>query len=194
MTFSKDSRSEYYAAAINLYQKVRDSGLIPESHSFQMEFSIKDKQDLAQIYFLQARLHRPFIEAVEIPKLAGRIPVFNGLGITPEEGLLLPLGKATAQDMKRLQGEAAAAYVHNGSNRRSPPSLDFHPKNMTAYVIPGGTQGNAQNTHGHYRFLNKAPVVCVIGFMPDEMKKRINNKTMVRILSNGFNSAAKFEE
>ena len=164
-TYRRDSNSikndnEFYEHSldvINLYKKIRDSGLIPDSHSFQMEFGIDTKTNSVKFY--QARIFRPFV--TKEPGNTLFLP-YQSFGTTNGSELILPLRYLSTY---AIGSHEPSAYVFQNSklgshDHRKPSGLDVMPNNLYAYLIPGDTSGKLLD-HGHFRWIQKAPVVAI---------------------------------
>lgn len=148
--------------AINVYRMVRESGFVPASHSFQMEF-VMDKADL---YALQARLFRPFEPAAEfrVPPAWGEVAYYGVYGITPPEGVTVTAVPLTKEAVDRFYCSENVGYVYAPYGPHASTSLDVQPKKMAVYFAPSRT--GAILEHGHYRWVQKAPL-AVTGNLND---------------------------
>lgn len=178
---------------IELYRKVADSGLIPESYSFQMEYGI-DKTTKEPIFY-QARLFKPFIERANYNRddvdwdFNGTMQ-FNAFGITPKEGIETRLAYLDEDGIKHSsdKGAVAFAYSASGKNQRGSTTLDIQPENMEVY-LPYQYQ---LLEHGHYRWLQKAPVILtpVVTRLEDKLDSSIHcaaeEEVKVKVWSNGI--------
>lgn len=178
---------------IELYKRVADSGLIPEGYSFQMEYGI-DKVTKQPIFY-QARLFRPFIDRANYEKDDvdwdfNSTRIFNAFGITPKEGIETHLAYLDEDGIKHSsdKGTVAFTYSASGKNQRGSTSLDIQPKNIGVY-LPYQYQ---LLEHGHYRWLQKAPVslAAIIKGIEDKLDNSINfaaeDGVKVRVWSNGI--------
>ena len=73
---------------VQLYKRIRDSGFIRDSHSYQMEFGLNYRfEDKDEILFYQAR---PFLKFESASfRLDKRFEEYDCFGITPEDGSVL---------------------------------------------------------------------------------------------------------
>lgn len=181
------------AKVIELYKRVADSGLIPEGYSFQMEYGI-DKVTKQPVFY-QARLFRPFIDRAnyerdDVDWDFNSTRIFNAFGITQKEGIETHLAYLDEEGIKHSsdKGTVAFAYSASGKNQRGSTSLDIQPKNIGVY-LPYQYQ---LLEHGHYRWLQKAPVslAATIKGIEGKLDNSINfaaeDGVKVRVWSNGI--------
>jgi len=190
---------------IELYRKVLDAGLLPSSHSFQMEYGIEEAT--GEIKFYQARLLRPFepmadfdINELELGDFYWIARQYGALGVTSPQGLeIMHRAELTKEFIHRWRKEKHVAYAHNNYKNRGTTELDVQPRNLGAY-LPYQYQ---VLEHGHYRWLQKAPVTligmgrCFPNKIHTELYQRvqeINEAVRVRIFSDGFQGAIQFVE
>jgi hypothetical protein len=158
------SDNNYYKSTpqiVELYKKVKESGLIPDSHSFQMEFGIDTETN--RVKFYQARIFRPFVTKESGNTL---LNPYRSFGTTNGSELILPLRYLSTYAMG---SQEPSAYVFHNSNpgsydHRKPSGLDVMPNNLCAYLIPGDTSHKLLN-HGHFRWIQRAPVVATDPFL-----------------------------
>ena len=178
---------------IELYRRIADSGLIPDGYSFQMEYGI-DKVTKQPIFY-QARLFRPFVDRANYEKDDvdwdfNSTSIFNAFGVTPKEGIEAHLAYLDEDGIKHSsdKGNIAFTYSASGKNQRGSTSLDIQPKNMKVY-LPYQRQ---LLEHGHYRWLQKAPVslAATIKSIEDELDNSIHfvakDGVKVKVWSNGI--------
>lgn len=149
---------------IQLYRLVRDAGLMPPSHSFQMEFGVHDKT--REIMFYQSRLFRPFLPKADFDLLdlniSGRHPTyrtfqFDSFGLTSAEGEELSVAELNQESVDCYKDQPKMAYGYNAYGDRCSTSLNVQPHNLHAF-LPYGYQ---ILEHGYYRWMKKAPIVSV---------------------------------
>ncbi len=176
---------------IELYRKVADSGLIPEGHSFQMEYGI-NKTTKAPIFY-QARLFKPFAEraSYDIDVLEWRKTMpFSTFGITPESGIEVSLAYLDEEGIQYSSSKESVAFAYSasGKNQRGSTTLDIQPKNIEVY-LPYQYQ---LLEHGHYRWLQKAQVSLpsVVRNIEDRLESSIHlaaeSEIKVKVCSNGI--------
>jgi hypothetical protein len=158
---SNNSYHDSTPQIVELYKKVKDSGLIPDSHSFQMEFGIDTKTN--RVKFYQARIFRPFV--TKEPGNTLFCP-YRSFGTTNGSELILPLRYLSTY---AIGSQEPSAYVFHNSNpgsddHRKPSGLDVMPNNLCAYLIPADTSHKLLN-HGHFRWIQRAPVVAINPFL-----------------------------
>ena len=161
-------------SVIKLYRKVQESGLIPSSHSFQMEWVKKGKA----LWVVQNRLFKPFEKPgdFEVTDKSLRDPEstyltsdLSAFGITGSEGTEpmpraeLTLGYEPTQHLETVrefirtrEKYSAVAYAHNGfdGGHVSCP-LEIQPRNLSVYLP---YHPSSVLVHGDYRWMQKAKV------------------------------------
>lgn len=142
---------------IALYRKIYDTGLMPESHSFQMEYGIDDRT--REVMFYQSRIFKPFEEGgtfePEFDVFTSHITMpYLTFGITPENGLEMQLAELDTESIEKYQNESQMAYAYNAYGHRCTTDLDVQPHNVAAYL----PYQHQILEHGHYRWMQKAPV------------------------------------
>ncbi len=175
-----DFHAEAAEKIVSLYNKVRDTNYIPPEISFQMEFGInQDNLDNEMVLFYQAR---PFLMFEEPPfKMEDDFLVKYGcFGITPEEGVTLPVVKTMYHE-----GVNSIPYDFAWVIQRMTARISAHarPRNMKAF-LPIGLRVYSLE-HNTYRWVMKADVSVLDpsdGFEFDELQ--IGDS--VRIISNGL--------
>jgi hypothetical protein len=168
---------------IGLYRTVRDTGIMPASYSFQMEFGLPEvdgrsgtKRRLSSggehlPVFYQARLFRPYQgradftidEIIRKTKKEGSFVTSNyydSFGITPPEGITLRLAELDEEFIEKFQGVDHIAYAHNLFNQSHHGApLSIRPRNMEAYI----PYSSKLLEHGYFRWMQKAAVTTPLG-------------------------------
>ena len=196
--------SEDAKKVIELYRRIYETGLMPASHSYQMEFGMRQNQ----ILFYQSRIFRPFepagefsIEEIEKESGFGGLKsdtlIYNSFGITPAEGWELPLGELNTEFIERYAGENRMAYGYNNFCNRQCAPLNVQPRNLAVYMP---YQHANVFEHGHFRWMQKAPVSLIgvrtslreqkLGFTDMTERQSIDEKIRVRVYSNGMQGFA----
>lgn len=166
---------------LGLYRKVQESGLMPSSHSFQMEWGKRD----GEVLFYQARLFKPYEPAADFqlddlnqdfdPDYFDITRPFDTFGLTGPEGtdvmhradlsvdFSVSDPEAIIREFLRLrENESRVAYAFNTFDNRGSSPLFVQPRNMGAY-LPYNPK--AILAHGDFRWVQKAPVTLVgMGF------------------------------
>ncbi len=182
---------------ITLYRKIQETGLMPSTHSFQMEFGATSEE----IMFYQARLFKPFEPKADFPiELGGFdendtgwksvVTPYNVFGITPEKGTEFKLIDLTAEAVEEHKGNESLAYKHGAFFRHLSLGLEVQPRNMKAYL----PRDEALLEHGHYRWMQKSPLT-IGGIRDDHEIERIRETTddiRVRLCSNGVRGGYSF--
>lgn len=149
---------------IQLYRLVRDAGLMPASHSFQMEFGVHHKT--REIMFYQSRLFRPFLPKADFDLLDLDIPgrhlthptfQFDSFGLTSAEGEELSVAELNQESVDHYKDDSKIAYGYNAYEHRCSTPLNVQPRNLHAF-LPYGYQ---ILEHGYYRWMKKAPIALV---------------------------------
>jgi hypothetical protein len=193
--------SEEAKKVIGLYRKIVATGLMPASHSYQMEFGIKQNE----ILFYQSRVFRPFqtasdldIDALQM-SFAGRkhkkTLTYDTFGITPAEGWELNLAELNDEFIARYADEKHMAYAYNNFAHKQTAPLSARPENLMVYMP---YQHLNVLGHGHFRWMQKAPVSLIgarrglINDDGEDMFRRpgINEKIRIRVYSNGLQGLA----
>jgi hypothetical protein len=159
---------------IRLYRTIKDSGMIPDSHSYQMEFGIEPQSQGLKFY--QARIFRPFTNIEQIT--SGASP-YLAFGDCPDSDLILPIRYLSREAAS--SNDPTAFYFSNSSvdNRnlhRKPTSLDIQPENMQAYLVPIN-EGLKLLEHGHFRWAQRAPRISIAYRFPqssEELRELMN--------------------
>ncbi len=197
-----------------LYRRVQESGLVPSTHSFQMEW-VRNRNTL---WFLQARLFKPFEPPGDFDvnecSFGGEAIVtrqFDVFGLTGPEGTEpmhradLTVGydgnpKTACKFVALRAGERAVAYAHNGFDSGHSLPLEIMPRNMTAYLP---YHPNALLGHGSFRWVQKASVTLggLGAYGPASPSARyerrcshqaLNKDILVKVISNGITGAMCF--
>jgi len=178
---------------IDFYRRLRDSGLMPHTHSFQMEFGFDDITNA--VLFYQARLFKVFSPRADFSPQQPRnwrrynnhlVLPYSCYGVTPEEGVTLPLGFLETEGVMKRQKDSQAAYMYANTNTHESTDLSIRPTNIAAYIACSGLRQLLP--HGHYRWMQKAPVTIMIGNDGDLIaRNRRGSLRRVRIISNGVN-------
>lgn len=178
---------------IHLYRGIRDSGLIPSSHSFQMEYGING---VGEVIFYQGRLFRPFEDKKDFPVDEDwdtrSSSAYDAFGITPEGGIEMPLAELDHEFVERYKSEQRIAYAYNAYGHRTTTDLDLQPRNLYSYLP---YQSHVLE-HGHYRWLQKAKI-AIAGLRRHmntpgrskelyESMQEIGDEIRVRLFSNGI--------
>ncbi len=187
---------------IRLYRNVQDSGLMPSSHSFQMEFGVHDRS--GEIMFYQSRLFRPYSPRADFDPLefdGGKALTphtfrFDAFGITSDEGEELSVAELDSAFVDKYQNAQKMAYGYNAYGNRCSTSLDVRPHNLRAF-LPYGFQ---ILEHGYYRWMQKAAIALVgvrrgfadrsrhphiYGEELDLPVQEIDEQVRIRVISNG---------
>ncbi len=161
---------------IPLYKELKDSGLMPKDYTFQIEYCLDEKLNP---WILQVRLFRRKEERAnfDLPSyLNGRTFSNHAFGITPKDGISLPLTDLNSESIKSFKDKKTVAYTEYSSYHRSPP-LEIQPENLTAFIAQ--SFGNSFLGHGYTRFMMKADV----GFAMDRI---MHTPHRIRVFSNGI--------
>lgn len=192
---------------IDFYRMVQESGLMPETHSFQMEFG--KEQKTGKLRFFQARLFKPFEPFADFDALeqfSGDAGVsitneFGVFGITPPEGsAVMYRAELDREFVDRWRNKENVAYAYNNYGHHEVTALDVQPRNMAAYLP---YQPVSVLEHGHFRWMQKAPLSLIgLGrkipgkdWMPGpDLIQNISDVVKLRIVSDGFCGVIRFEE
>lgn len=190
---------------IHLYQRIRDTGLMPSSHSFQMEFGVHNKTK--EIMFYQSRLFRPFSPKadfdpvnLDIPGryLTARTFQYDAFGTTSAEGEKLSVAELTQESIAQHKDQQKIAYGYNAYGNRYSTPLNVQPHNLHAF-LPYGYQ---ILEHGYYRWMQKAPIALAgirrkladhdrhphpYGNLESPVQN-IDEQIKIRIISNGISA------
>jgi len=176
---------------INLYEAIKDSGLIPEGYSFQMECGIGWTTN--EVMFYQARLFKPFQERASFDVL----DIYNGLdlsikdktlqydvfGVTPEMGIELGLVELNEESLVKYSSRKEMAYGCNLSGEHKGTPLNIMPENLVAY-FPDRPEVLG---HGNYRWLQKADYgLIAVRKKIKESIQSLDEEIKVRIYSDGI--------
>lgn len=174
---------------LGLYRKIQESGLMPSSHSFQMEWGARG----GQVLFYQARLFKPYEPPADFdieelsrgldPDYFDVTKSFDTFGFTGPEGTEVMHRADLSPDnstrnpeemirefLRLREKEPQVAYAFNTFNNRGSSPLFVQPRNMGAYLP---YHPNAILEHGDFRWAQKAPVTLVgMGFrLPPQAEK-----------------------
>lgn len=165
---------------VDLYRRVRESGFIPESHSFQMEFGLNYSfEDKSLVLFYQSR---PFLKFERAPfKLDKLFEDYDCFGITPEEGLILPVVRTFGGERVNGLNSPFAMIVDNMSC--SLP-LSVQPRNLEVF-LPIGLRVNSLE-HNTYRWIRKARVSILSPLNEFELSK-VRTGDNLKIVCDGLN-------
>ena len=170
-----------YKKVIDLYTLVKFSEFVPEDTSFQMEFghTRTPKKGKSNAQFFQAR---PFKKFEKPPYRLGNHDKsgYMCFGITPEEGIVLPLGvlgEYNDTEIMRITEPYALLILYNSRSM----DLSFQPRHMHSYLAFGPRSASLE--HNHFRWIRKAEVSVL-----DREQTRALDGKKIRIISNGINS------
>ncbi|MFA6023730.1 MAG: hypothetical protein WC777_00735 [Candidatus Gracilibacteria bacterium] len=210
-TFTEADRdlSPVTKKVLALYRKVQESGLMPYSHSFQMEWGERN----GGVLFYQARLFKPHEPAADFD-LEGLTRdldgdyfdvtrPFDAFGLTGPEGTevmhradLTPdistrNSEETIREFLQLrENETQVAYALNTFHNRESLPLWVQPRNIGAYL----SYQTSILAHGDLRWVKRAPVSLVkMGFRkpPRGEKEAI---TLTSIIEEGRSIQRPYEE
>lgn len=189
--------AEEVQKVIRLYRAIYDSGLMPHTHSFQMEYGVNNRTD--EILFYQSRLFKPFEERGNFEPdydvfEEGRTLPYLAVGITPKEGIEVQLAELDNEFIAKYREQEQMAYAYN--NQTKSTDLDVQPHNLYAYL----PYQHAVLAHGHYRWMQKAQVTLA-GIRPFMAKgehrksweplQDIAEEIRLRITSNGIRAVVR---
>lgn len=214
----KDAQAE---RVIKLYRKVQESGLIPSTHSFQMEWV---KQG-GSLWIVQGRLFKPFEKPgdfeVTYESLGDQLNThltrdLSAFGITAPEGTEpmpradLTLGYVTQDHIgtvrefiRSRKDHPAVAYAHNGFNGdHSSLPLEIQPGNLRVYLP---YHPSSVLEHGDFRWMQKAQVTLggLGAYSPESgvplygdlrRNQEPGDDVWVKVISNGITGALCFVE
>ncbi len=163
---------------IELYKAVRKTNFISPDISFQMEFGL---QNDAPVLFYQARPFKKFEESTFTLKEFNRYECF---GMTPEEGLILPIIKTPAgrTDKVNNQKEPFAWFQEMWA---APTNPSCQPKNMSVYVALHENR-KSMLEHNVYRWIRKADVSIPFSMWAQHWSNTVEDGDKVRIISDGL--------
>ncbi|PIR48641.1 hypothetical protein COU80_02945 [Candidatus Peregrinibacteria bacterium CG10_big_fil_rev_8_21_14_0_10_55_24] len=193
----EESDIRHIDAIIAFYRHVRDSGLMPHTHSYQMEFGFDDVTN--EVLFYQARLFKLFSPRAEFepkssdnPRIQSRVVFpYGAYGTTPEEGVSFPVAFLDDDGVKRRKKDNDAAYIYANTSTHESTDLSIQPTNVAAYLACSGE--SQLLPHGHYRWMQKAPVTVMLGNDEDLIPRcRIGSLRKIRVISNGINGMVEF--
>jgi hypothetical protein len=164
---------------VELYRKIRETEWIEPDMSFQMEFGVNHNNmfpDKEYVLFYQAR---PFKKFESSPFKITSPWKFECYGITPKEGIVLPIRHSNTFERVSNEEEPFAWIPHN--LRGKFPAI-FHPKNMAAF-LPVGNRVNFLE-HNTFKWIRKADIsiTCPTSCYIWEKMESDN----IRIISNGI--------
>jgi len=182
---------------IALYRNIQETGLMPSTHSFQMEYGATSND----IMFYQARLFRPYERQAEFsvkvdlrnkdPEgLTSAVTPYNVFGITPEQGIEFKVVDLTTDVVEEQKGNESLAYRHGAYFHHHSLGLQVQPRNMQAYM----PTDESLLEHGHFRWMQKSPLTLG-GIRGDDEITRIREVTddiRVRLCSNGVRGGYSF--
>ncbi len=173
---------------VDLYRAIQDSGLMPASHSFQMEFGIKGRTEPPLFY--QARIFRPF-QAKADYELIGDSARYNSYGITKPEGEEFEVVPLDTAAIRAKAAHARLGYGNRARYRKSAPH-DVQPRNMALYVTPE-THTDNHLEHGHFRWLQRSPL-AICGVYPYWRVEPFDEGKVLRmkVTSDGINHETRF--
>lgn len=188
----EESEIRHIEKIIGFYRRIRESGLMPNSHSFQMEFGFDDVS--SEILFYQARLFKLFSPPAEFEPQAPNnwrryqywnIPPYGAFGTTPEEGISLPVAFLDEEGVQRRKKYDEAAYICANTSTHESTELSIQPRNVAAYIACSGERHLLP--HGHYRWMQKSPVTVLHG-NDEDLIPRCRNGSLrkIRVISNGI--------
>lgn len=182
--------TEISRMVVDLYRRVRETGFIPDDMSFQMEFGINDihypkREDV--VLFYQARPFKRFEEPTF--ELWDRTE-YGCYGITPEEGIVLPVVKINYgnDDQANEVGEPFAMIVECLTG---PLRVACQPRSMKAF-LPIGLRVDYLE-HNNYRWIRKADV-SILSPYHEHWLNGLNDGDNIRIRSNGLHFKVEKEE
>jgi hypothetical protein len=165
----------------DLYRRVRSSGFIPSSYSLQMEFGVNENffEDRDRVLFYQARPFREFIDPPYEMK-GDESRKYRCFGVTPEEGVILPV-------VRTFHQEGIGNIPHNFawvvSNITGPMNASARPRNMKAF-LPIGLRVYSLE-HNTYRWVRKADV-SILDPEEEFVLKKFKTGDKINIKSNGL--------
>lgn len=143
--------------------------------------------------FYQGRLFKPFDVRRDFPvdeDYSSSSSAYDTFGITPEEGIEMPLAELTTEFIDKYKSEKQVCYAYNAYGHRQTTDLDVQPRNVTSYLP---YQPHVLE-HGHYRWLQKADTSIVgiryllsrsSGKELHDSLQGIHEEIRIRIRSNG---------
>ena len=190
---------------ITMYERIEQSGLLPDGWAYQVEFG------LSPLMFFQARPFKKFqaanFDAKDIKVNGPHITFDDVIGITPPEGLTLPIAEADVYSLFQSSADTPIANVNapyalivlgehaimEGDVPITVPIGQLKAYLPTDDAINIGI-GHIHLSHGYYRFMKRADV-STFGYKLQNVDKndepdffrRLNSKNAI-ILSDGVNS------
>lgn len=165
---------------IELYKKVQQTNFVPQSFSFQMEYGVnKGFEDKDEVLFYQARPFKRFEKADY--RISGTFLPYECFGITPKDGVILPVVKTFNGEGVNNINEPFALIVQNTTTSMK---AWVQPRNMKAF-LPIGNRVNTLE-HNTYRWIRKAEVSITAPVMQFELEK-LSTGDRVKIVSDGIN-------
>ena len=177
---------------INIYEKVKESGLIPKGYSYKLDYGFNDdRSPLPTIY--QATLFKKFEDKSDFDIDPGDKNLivtgfYNAFGKTDSNGIELDFAELSrANDFK--DKDKMVYFFHNQRNidsldhetyKRNKLGLDIMPNNMQAYLT---TSDVVVLEHEHLKWIQKADIALATKFLK---KLKNMNVKKVRILCNGI--------
>lgn len=195
----------FFFELCDVYNAVKDSGAVPEDYSFQLEFGkVKEGIKLYQVRLFRKIEERANFDIEDISDLkqGKKFSTYNlfSFGITPKEGIEIPVTYLNEAGVNALKENANAGYVfgypYGKDNHESPP-LNVRPENIAFYHAK-----NDRNflEHGHYRFGVRSDIfmVCAGGggdSYPSENLHGTSPKVKnIKVYSNGLKGAVLLQE
>jgi len=165
---------------INLYKMVRETDFVGKDYSFQMEFGINERRfkDKEKILFYQARLFNKFVTP---PFELDGDPKYQCFGVTPKEGVVLPVIKTFHADPEVNEATEPFAWVIR--NMTLPMPLWVQPRKMKAF-LPIGSRVNSLE-HNTFRWARRAEVSITAPTEEFNFEK-LHTGDYVNIRSNGI--------
>lgn len=173
---------------VNLYALVRNSGLVPNTDSFQMEYghSTTPEKDKHPLQFFQARLFKPFEEPqFDLPTMRGGLTLpYAVFGMTSPEGIILPSVnyQNTEETYLMRRKKPYALIMKPRSILTKGPRTSFYPINMHAFFANSSRSLNFE--HNVYRFAKLAQLSVLDATKIGELQ----SSKKVRAISNGIDA------
>ncbi len=165
---------------IDLYKRIQQTNFVPQSFSFQMEYGINSGfSDKANVLFYQARPFKRFEKADY--GISGSFMPYECFGITPKDGVILPVVKTFSGEGVNDINEPFALVVENMTIPMNPW---VQPRNMKAF-LPIGNRVNSLE-HNTYRWIRKAEISITSPLMQFTLRK-LSTGDKVKIQSDGIN-------
>lgn len=191
--------TKFFLETVDVYKAIKDSGLVPEDYTFQLEFGkTKEGIKIYQVRLFRKMQERASFETSELTDLQGTTnfktyDLFS-YGITPKEGIEIPVTYLNDAGVNALNQSENAGYIYGypyGRDIHESPPLSVRPDNVTFYHAK-----NDRNflEHGHYRFGARSDVfmVCAGGaesYPSENLHGSLPKVKNVRVYSNGIKGA-----